>query len=119
MSSEWHRGVLTASSWHGLEDIGVMADDQAMIAHGESSGAWPIAIRFADVFATSQDGEPFKLQGRALLLPTQRTLTRASPSSVIATARRLRRSGEVSSRPLARQAPSQPGHSPSGKARAC
>lgn len=46
MSHEWHRGVLTQSSWHGLEDIGVMADDGAMIAHGEKSGAWPVALRF-------------------------------------------------------------------------
>ena len=31
MSHEWHRGVLTTSSWHGLENIGAMPDAGAMI----------------------------------------------------------------------------------------
>jgi hypothetical protein len=52
MSHEWHRGVLTASSWHGLEEVGVMADDAAMIGHGEKSGAWPVSLRF-DTLTTS------------------------------------------------------------------
>lgn len=46
MSHEWHRGVLTTSSWHGLEDVGAMADAAAMIAAGEASQAWPTAVRF-------------------------------------------------------------------------
>jgi hypothetical protein len=50
MSHEWHRGVLTTSSWHGLEEVGVMADDGAMIAHGEKSGAWPVSLRFEKLF---------------------------------------------------------------------
>ena len=49
MAHEWHRGVLTASSWHGLEEVGVMTSDADMIAHGERSGAWPTAVRFDDV----------------------------------------------------------------------
>lgn len=44
MAHEWHRGVLTASSWHGLEDIGVMTTAEDQIALGESSGAWPVAL---------------------------------------------------------------------------
>lgn len=46
MSHEWHRGVLTTSSWHGLEDVGAMPDAAAMVAAGESSQAWPTAVRF-------------------------------------------------------------------------
>ena len=46
MASEWDRGVLTASSWHRLETIGVMADAGAMIASGEKCGAWPTSIAF-------------------------------------------------------------------------
>jgi hypothetical protein len=46
MAHEWHRGVLTASSWHGLEEVGVMADEGAMIGAGERSGAWPVSLRF-------------------------------------------------------------------------
>lgn len=53
MAHEWDRGVLTASSWHGLEEIGVMADDTAMIAHGERSGAWPLALSFETVHTAS------------------------------------------------------------------
>ena len=53
MAHEWHRGVLTASSWHGLEEVGVMADSGAMIAHGEASGAWPTAIAFEGIVTAS------------------------------------------------------------------
>ena len=49
MASEWFRGVLDASSWHGLEEVGVMADHDAMVAHGERSGAWPTSIAFDTV----------------------------------------------------------------------
>jgi len=41
---EWSAGVLNASSWHGLETIGVMPHAAAMIRAGERSGAWPIAL---------------------------------------------------------------------------
>jgi hypothetical protein len=49
MAHEWHRGVLTASSWHGLEEVGTMPDSGSMIAHGERSGAWPTAVRFDEL----------------------------------------------------------------------
>ena len=51
--SEWARGVLTTSSWHGLEDIGVMCDAGAMIMHGEKSGAWPVSLDFAELRTAS------------------------------------------------------------------
>jgi Domain of unknown function (DUF932) len=44
MAHEWHRGVLAASSWHGLEKIGVMATSDDLIRHGETSGAYPTAL---------------------------------------------------------------------------
>lgn len=44
MSHQWDRGVLTSSSWHGLEDIGVMVSAQDMLEHAYESGAWPIGL---------------------------------------------------------------------------
>src|SRR5262245_44132194 len=44
MAHEWHAGVLTQSSWHGLETIGAMPDAKAMIAHGERCNAWPVDL---------------------------------------------------------------------------
>jgi hypothetical protein len=46
MAPEGHRGVLEASSWHGLEEVGVMADADQMIGKGEAAGAWPVGLRF-------------------------------------------------------------------------
>ena len=63
MSHEWHRGVLTASSWHGLEEVGTMPDQDAMIAHGERSGAWPTAVRFDDLLTAGG----LKAPGRAVV----------------------------------------------------
>ena len=44
MSHEWDRGVLARSSWHGLEEIGVLADAAAAIDAGERTGAWPVVL---------------------------------------------------------------------------
>lgn len=63
MSHEWHRGVLDRSSWHGLEEVGVMVDASAMISHGERSGAWPTALRFAGV----QTVDGLTAPGRAIV----------------------------------------------------
>lgn len=60
MAHEWDRGVLNASSWHGLETVGVMADAAAMIAAGESSGAWPIALRTEALFTGAGLTAPLK-----------------------------------------------------------
>jgi hypothetical protein len=49
--SEWFRGCLTSASWHKHENVVAMPDADAMIHHGEQSGAWPTAIRF-DKLAT-------------------------------------------------------------------
>lgn len=45
MAHQWDRGVLNASSWHGLEEVGVFTDAASAIAHGERTGAWPVALR--------------------------------------------------------------------------
>ena len=42
---EWHSGMLTRSSWHGLETVAEMATAQDLIAAGETSGAYPTDIR--------------------------------------------------------------------------
>lgn len=44
MAHEWHAGVLSASSWHGLESVETMKTAEAMIAAGERSGAWPTQV---------------------------------------------------------------------------
>ena len=52
MAHEWHRGVLAASSWHGLETVAEMHTAEDIVAHGETSGAWPIALRSEDVYTS-------------------------------------------------------------------
>lgn len=50
MAHQWDRGVLNASSWHGLEEVGAMAGAAEMIANGERSGAWPVALGVESLF---------------------------------------------------------------------
>src|SRR5678809_981078 len=45
MAHLWDRGVLDASSWHGLEELGTFSSAADMIAHGERTGAWPVAVQ--------------------------------------------------------------------------
>lgn len=45
MAHEWDRGVLDSSSWHRLEEVGVMTTATDQIDHGERSGAWPVDVR--------------------------------------------------------------------------
>lgn len=61
MAHEWHRGTLTTSSWHGLENIDVMPDAETMIVAGESTGAWPVALRFEDLMTAN--GLPAPVRG--------------------------------------------------------
>lgn len=63
MSHEWHNGVLTSSSWHGLEQIGAMPDAESMIEHGYRSNAWPTAVTAEGL--TSDSG--IKAQHRAIV----------------------------------------------------
>ncbi len=44
MAHEWHRGVLSASSWHGLESVEALPDAETLIRRGEETGAWPVAV---------------------------------------------------------------------------
>ena len=45
MAHMWDRGVLNASSWHGLEEVGLFTDAESLIQHGERTGAYPTALR--------------------------------------------------------------------------
>jgi hypothetical protein len=44
MAHQWNKGVLTQSSWHGLESIEAIPDAETMIRRGEEAGGWPVAI---------------------------------------------------------------------------
>lgn len=44
MAHQWTAGVLNASSWHGLEEVGDMPDAAAAIEAAERTDAWPVAI---------------------------------------------------------------------------
>lgn len=70
MAHMWDRGVLSASSWHGLEEIGVFTDARSMVEHGYDSGAWPV-----EVFLTASEAR----------LPDGTLVTSDEEKSVIAT----------------------------------
>ena len=53
MAHEWHKGVLTQSSWHGLESVEALPDAAAMIARGEQTGAWPTKVGLEKMRTTS------------------------------------------------------------------
>lgn len=53
MSHEWHRGVLETSSWHGLEEVGVMVGADGMIEAGERTGAWPVSLEVEAIVTKS------------------------------------------------------------------
>jgi hypothetical protein len=44
MAHEWHAGVLNASSWHGLEVVREMTTAKDLIAAGEETKAYPLAV---------------------------------------------------------------------------
>lgn len=50
MAHQWDRGVLDASSWHGLEEIGVFTDAESLIHHGERAGSYPVALSAESLF---------------------------------------------------------------------
>uniref|UniRef100_A0A6H1ZBZ9 DUF932 domain-containing protein n=1 Tax=viral metagenome TaxID=1070528 RepID=A0A6H1ZBZ9_9ZZZZ len=50
MAHQWDRGVLNASSWHELEEIGTMATAEDMIRHGDRSGALPVELQKVELF---------------------------------------------------------------------
>lgn len=57
MAHEWHKGILTSSSWHGLETVGVIPDAASMIHKGEALGAWPQRLEKLPVRALLENGE--------------------------------------------------------------
>jgi hypothetical protein len=63
MAHEWHKGVLSASSWHGLESVEALPDAATMIRRGEETGAWPIALERAHM----QTADGLVVPGRAVV----------------------------------------------------
>jgi len=63
MAHEWHRGVLSASSWHGLESVESLPDAATLIRRGEASGAWPVELE--RLALQTADGLP--VPGRAVV----------------------------------------------------
>lgn len=61
MTANFDRGMLNATSWHGLETVGTMADFLAMVAAGESLGAWPTELEEAELL--TPDGLVAPLKG--------------------------------------------------------
>jgi hypothetical protein len=45
MTANFDRGILTASTWHQMNEIGELSDAPDMIAQGERTGAWPVELR--------------------------------------------------------------------------
>ncbi len=54
MAHMWDRGVLDASSWHGLEEVGVFTDADSLIQHGEQAGSYPVSLSAEALF--TRDG---------------------------------------------------------------
>lgn len=50
MAHMWDKGILTASSWHGLEEIVTFNGAADMILKGERCGAWPVRLRTESLF---------------------------------------------------------------------
>lgn len=63
MAHEWHRGVLSASSWHGLESVEALPDAETLIRRGEETGAWPVALERVSI--QTADGLP--VPGKAVV----------------------------------------------------
>lgn len=59
MAHQWHRGVLNASSWHGLETVESIPDAATLIKRAEELGSWPVAV----------DKVPMITVGDALAVP--------------------------------------------------
>ena len=51
MPAYFDKGVFTASTWHGMEEISEMTTAAELIEHGERVGAYPIEITTEPVFA--------------------------------------------------------------------
>lgn len=53
MSHEWYAGVLSSSSWHGLETVEVLTDAESLIDAGERSAAWPVSVDAESIMTTT------------------------------------------------------------------
>lgn len=57
MAHLWDRGTLDASSWHGLEELGTFQTAEDLIAAGERTGAWPVAVQLKQLAVQGFDCE--------------------------------------------------------------
>lgn len=64
MAHEWHAGVLSKSSWHGLETVENIPNVDTLIRRGEELGAWPVAIDSTDSFGGARVASGQALVGR-------------------------------------------------------
>lgn len=53
MPANFHKGVLTTSSWHRLEEVGVMPDAPSMIEAGLRTSAWALNVAKEQIFCES------------------------------------------------------------------
>lgn len=60
MTANFTAGVLTTSSWHGLETIGTMTTANDMIRHGEDSLAWPVHVAAEAMFTVNSKVKCYK-----------------------------------------------------------
>jgi Domain of unknown function (DUF932) len=44
MTHQWHKGILNASSWHGLEEVGELLNADHLIQKGEDVGSYPTQV---------------------------------------------------------------------------
>lgn len=72
MAHLWDRGVLHASSWHGLEEVGTFTDAPSMVEHGERTGAWPTEVRIADMVCRF-DSCTFPVESHGAVLASYRS----------------------------------------------
>lgn len=52
MAHHWHRGILNASSWHGLETVEQIPDAATLIRRAEEVGSWPVDVAKVPMLTT-------------------------------------------------------------------
>lgn len=73
MAHQWDRGVLNASSWHGLESVEALPDAETMIRRGLATGAWPLDVKTEEMWTAGGQ----KVPGKAVVAGYQDGSSRA------------------------------------------
>jgi hypothetical protein len=66
---------MTEASWHGLEDVGAMADAADMFDHADNSGCWPSNIRYEKAFTVGGQEVPLRALVADYLMHPSRCLS--------------------------------------------